>query len=293
MKMVELSAIVVSHRSAREAAAATSALRRAFTETGIAGEIVLVDCGSGAGEAASLRDAGADRVVAIENRGYAGGVDAGMAASSGPMLALSNADVELAPGALGPLVETAARPEVGACAPVAHADPEGRLALPTGFGAGFARDAAQTMGGRSRRADARFARYAARQWRLWSEGGETDYLAGAFLVLRKEVVDRVGRFDERFPFEYEETEWEDRARSAGFVFRVVSGARARHAPGTSAARNPGTGERRRIARLVYRSRRYGRLGTSVLAWLERRSRPIAAPPAPEKGSVNGVPGGGR
>ena len=277
--MPELSAIVVSHRSAREASSAIAALRRAFAETRISGEIVLVDCGSGGEETAALRSAGADRLIAIENRGYAGGVNAGLAAATGRLLALSNADVELAAGALAPLLETASRSDVGACAPVQHADPDGRLALPSGFGAGFARDAAQTAPG-SRGSSVRFARHASRQWRLWSEGGETDYLAGSFLVARKEVFDRVGRFDERYPFEYEETEWEDRVRAAGLVLRVVAASRARHAPGTSAARNPETAGRRRTSRHVYRRWRYGRLGAAALAWLEKRSKTIDAPAAP-------------
>jgi hypothetical protein len=98
--------------------------------------------------------------------------------------------------------------------------------------------------------------------------------------VRRDVVDRVGRFDERFPFEYEETEWEDRVRSARLTLRVVSGARARHAPGTSSARNPGTGTRRRESRRVYRLRRYGRIGSAFLAWAERRSPPAGLPAAP-------------
>jgi GT2 family glycosyltransferase len=275
----EVGAIVVSHRSAGEAGRAVASLRRAFAETGVSGEVLLVDCGSGPDEVARLEEAGADRLVAIENRGYSGGVNAGIAAARARVLMLCNADVELEPGSLGPLLEAVGRPEVGAASPVQHADPEGRLLLPSGFGAGFARDLSQAAGGRWG-ADRRFARHAVRQWRLWREGGETDYLTGSLLVVRRDVVDRVGRFDERFPFEYEETEWEDRVRSARLTLRVVTRARARHAPGTSSARNPGTGTRRRESRRVYRLRRYGRIGSAFLAWAERRAPPAVVPAAP-------------
>jgi GT2 family glycosyltransferase len=275
----EVAGIVVSHRSAVEAGRAVASLRRAFAETGVSGEAVLVDCGSGPDELGRLEEAGADRLVAIENRGYSGGVNAGIAAAQARVFLFCNADVELLPGALGPLLEAAGRPEVGAASPVQHADPEGRLLLPSGFGAGFARDLAQAAGGRWG-ADGRFARHAARQWRLWREGGETDYLTGSLLAVRRQVVDRIGRFDERFPFEYEETEWEDRLRSARLTLRVVSQARARHAAGTSSARNPGTGARRRESRRVYRLRRYGRIGSAFLALAERRSPTAGVPAAP-------------
>ncbi|HET7451170.1 MAG TPA: glycosyltransferase family 2 protein, partial [Thermoanaerobaculia bacterium] len=241
--MTDLSAVVVTHRSAGEAIVAAESLRRAMAADAISGEVVLVDCGSDAEDRALLASVDADRRIAIENRGYAGGVNAGIAAARGRILLLCNADVEFAAGALAPLLDAASRPDVAAAAPVQHADPGGRVLLPTGFGAGFARDLAQALGARVRAA-ARFARHARRQWRLWHEGGDAEYLAGSVLALRREAVDRIGRFDERFPFEFEETEWEDRARAAGFRLVVVAAARARHMPGTSAARNPETRTRR-------------------------------------------------
>src|SRR6185437_5554708 len=57
----DVSAIVVSHRSAAEASACVASLQRAFAEEGIAGEVVLVDCGSGEQEAGLLRAIPADR----------------------------------------------------------------------------------------------------------------------------------------------------------------------------------------------------------------------------------------
>ena len=287
--MTELSAVVVTHRSGAEAVAAAASLRRAFAAAGVAGEVVLVDCGSDAGDRAVLASAEADRFLPIDNRGYAGGVNAGIAASRGRMLLVCNADVVLAPGALAPLLDAASRPDVAAAAPVQHADPEGRVLLPTGFGAGFARDFGQALGARAGAAE-RFARRARRQWRLWEEGGETDYLAGSILALRREVVDRIGRFDERFPFEFEETEWEDRARAAGLRLVVVAAARARHAAGTSAGRNPETASRRDRSRRLYRRRRYGRAGSALLAAAESllRRPPAGAPPL--SGSVAAAPG---
>lgn len=283
----ELSAIVVSHRSAVEASACVAALRAAFEHGGVEGEVVVVDCGSGPEEVSRLRGVSADRFLPIENRGYSGGVNAGISESRGGFLLFCNADTELDPGALRPLIEAAGSPRVGAAAPIQFADRACRVFLPTGYGSGFLRDLA---GAFRPGADARFARHARRQWRLWTEGGDADYLVGSVLVTRRDVVDRVGRFDEGFPFEYEETEWEDRLRESGRALRVVAEARALHFPGTSSRRNPETEERRALSRRRYRSRRYGRLGRAVLEGTEsvlRRSAPEAPPVGPEAARADG------
>jgi len=81
---------------------------------------------------------------------------------------------------------------------------------------------------------------------------------------RREVFDRVGRFDERFPFEYEETEWEDRVRARGLQLRLVPRSRVRHLWGASAAASSDVAARRAESRRVYRSRRYGWLSRAIL-----------------------------
>ena len=54
---------------------------------------------------------------------------------------------------------------------------------------------------------------------------EVDYVTGCAILVKREVVQRVGMLDERFFAYFEETEWCARARSAGF--RVVYVPRAR------------------------------------------------------------------
>jgi len=280
--MPEASAIVVSHRSSAEAAQAVASVRSEFREAGLSGEVILVDCGSGPAERPALEAIAADRFLPIDNRGYSGGLNAGISASRSPLLLFCNADVRFTRGSLAPLVEALGDPTTAAVAPVQHADDAGRVLLPTGFGAGFGRDLAQALGDRAPRRRARFARHASRQWRLWTEGGPADYLAGSVLATRRDVVDAIGRFDERFPFEYEETEWEDRARRAGYLLRVVAPSRVRHASGVSSSRNPATEERRRRGRDLYRRRRFGPLGRGALAWAERVGRVPSVAAAPER-----------
>ena len=276
----DVSAVVVSHRSSAEALQCVESLRAAFHADGVAGEIILVDCGSGAAEAERLAAAGADVFLPLaENRGYAGGVNAGLARASSFRILLCNADVVFAPGALAPLLEAVDDRSVGAAAPLALWDAEGRIRLPAGWAPGFFSDLAQLSAGRRPARDARrFAASALQSLRLWEHGGSARHLTGAVLGARRETFDRVGRFDERFPFEYEETEWEDRVRSSGLSLRLVPASRVRHLWGASSASTPDVAARRAESRRVYLGGRYGRLGRRLLDRAERRGRPAAFPP---------------
>jgi N-acetylglucosaminyl-diphospho-decaprenol L-rhamnosyltransferase len=283
-----VSAIVVNHRSAVECAGAVGSLRRAFQEEGVPGEIVLVDCASGAEEVERLAALRADLLLPLpENRGYSGGVNAGLARARAPRLLLCNADVVLFPGALTSLLSALEDPSVGAAAPLACWDADCRLWLPPGDPPGFVSELLQLAAGRAPALDARrFALFAREAVRLWRSGGAARHLIGAALAARREVFDRVGRLDERFPFEFEETEWEDRVRGEGLALVFVPRARVRHLYGASAARSPETAARREVSRRLYRERRYGRLGRKALDWAAsgRRdllpARPIAFPAAP-------------
>ena len=275
----DVSAVVVSHLSSREALDCVASLRRAFRAERVAGEVVLVDCGSGAAEADRLAAAGADVFLPLaENRGYAGGLNAGLARTTSSRLLLCNADVVFGDGALAPLLAAVDDRAVGAAAPVALWDDAGRVRLPAGWPAGFFSDLAQLSAGRRPARDsARFAAFARESLRLWDTGGSARHLTGAVLVARREVFDRVGRFDERFPFEYEETEWEDRVRARGLSLRLVARSRVRHLWGASSAAAGDVAARRAESRRVYWGRRYGRLGRGIL---DRSARRTAAPAFP-------------
>src|SRR6266545_5774868 len=275
----DVSAVVVSHRSACESLNCVKSLRGAFREEGIAGEVILVDCDSGADDVRLLETAGADRLLPLaENRGYAGGVNAGLAVASSSRLLLSNADVLFRAGSVAPLLESVDEPAVGAAAPLAYWDSNDRVRLPPGWAPGFFSDLAQlTAGRRLARRQRWFASFARETLRLWEYGGNARHLAGAALAVRRGVFDRVGRFDERFPFEYEETEWEERVRAAGLRLRFVADARVRHLWARSARADPAeTDARRAVSTRLYRRRRYGALGTALLERAVRSARPPKA-----------------
>ncbi len=287
----DLSAVIVSHRTAEESAACAASLRRELEGAKISGEIVLVDCASGKDEQARLQTAGADTLVLLpENRGYSGGINAGLARARGRLLVLCNADVVFSSGSLAPLVAAASQSGTGAAGPLCTWDSAGRIFMPPGFAPGFFRDFLQLSSGRLPRVDERrFAAFARATLRLWSEGGSVENLTGAVLAVRREVFDRVGRFDERFLFEYEETEWEERVRGAGFELRYEPRARARHLYARSATRSPEAAAKRAASRRLYAHRRYGRFGSRLLDLAPSLARPVSASPL-EKPVVARRPG---
>jgi GT2 family glycosyltransferase len=263
-----LSAVVVSHRSAPEAADCVASLRAAFGREGVAGEVVLVDSGSGEAESRRLREIPADALVLLpDNRGYSGGVNAGIEKARGATLLLCNADVVFQAGAVTELAAAVAERRVGAAAPLCLWDAAGRLRLPADPPSGLAGELGLV----------RFAPFARRTLALWERGGDAKRLVGAVLAVRREVLDRVGGLDERYPFEYEETDWEIRVRRAGFVLRFHPAARVRHLYARSAARNPETDARRAESRRVFRRRHYGALGRALIERADRR--PSRAPRA--------------
>jgi len=278
---LDVTAIVVSHRTAPEAAACVVSLRDAFEREGVAGEIVLVDCDSGPEERSALEAVPADvHVLLPENRGYSGGVNAGLARARSARLLIANADVVFSAGAVTPLLSEIGDARVGAAAPLCVWDAAGGIRLPAESSTTFWNEIAERHSGRFPDWDRRrFARFARRTLELWQEGGDARHLIGAVLAVRRDVFDRVGRFDERFPFEYEETEWEERVRRAGLRLRFVPHARVRHLFAVSAARNPETESRRAASRRLYRRGRYGRLGAFLLERGRPCPRPTSAVPA--------------
>jgi hypothetical protein len=142
-----------------------------------------------------------------ENRGYAGGGNAGLErAFADPATShavLLNDDIVLAPGALRLLAEACGAD--GCASPVI--DAPGADAFAGGV------------------LDARgFGRH---------EPGGRDFLTGAALCLPRAAWERVGRLDERLFLYYEDVDWCLRARAAGFALRVEPRALARHESGRS------------------------------------------------------------
>jgi GT2 family glycosyltransferase len=202
--MVKPCAVVVGWRAGARAAQAIDRLRA--SQPGC--EVVFVDNEAPASESPP------GVLSLIENRGYAGGANAGVAWAlsdhSVTHVLVMNDDLELAPGALTLLAE--------ACGDDGCASPAIEAPGPDGFSGG--------------RIDGRgFGRH---------EPGSRDFLTGAALCFPRVAWQRVGPFDERLFLYFEDVEWCLRARAAGFALRVEQRATARHGAGRSTG--GGTGE---------------------------------------------------
>jgi len=177
------------------------------------------------GEAPPAVPEGCEVVQAATNLGYAGGMNLGLARlaerSLDSVLLLTH-DARLRPGALAALRGAQERaPGFGILGPA--------LVL-SGGETPFSFGGTTSAGGRS-----------AHRKQLPADGVDgiyaCDWVDGGAILARREVLDRIGGFDERFWGYCEDSELCLRARRAGFGVGVVAAARADQAPGS--AKRPG------------------------------------------------------
>jgi GT2 family glycosyltransferase len=173
-------------------------------------EVVVIDNGSSDGTAEYLESEFPEiQTVAINpNVGYARGFNAGIeyAATHGAeYFLIMNNDTVIDPNAVTELVRTAGKSkDVGFVSGKVyyHKDP---LRLQT---AGRLNDKLTLVG-----KHVGFGEYDVGQY---DEEREYDFVDDVFLLVKKEVYERIGGYDENFFLHWEETDWCVRARRAGF-----------------------------------------------------------------------------
>jgi GT2 family glycosyltransferase len=236
-------AVVVAYHAAGHLARCLSCLERQVPVT-------IVDNSSSQEVASVAASYGAAYIDCGINRGFAAGVNvafARLAEADGDVLLL-NPDAVVKPSAISGLARFLHRPEnarVAAVAPrlLGPTDSEQRAVWPL-----------PTPG------------------RMWAEAvglgrlpAHRTFVIGAVLLLRREAIDDVGLFDERFFLYGEEADWQRRARELGWTSAVNADVVAEHTgAGTSAD------ARRRealfhAAQETYVTKWYGRKGW----WLYR------------------------
>jgi len=152
-----------------------------------------------------------------ENRGYAGGMNAGiewLRREGCDRFLLLNNDAVLEAGSLRRLAEALDDPGLAAVGPVVLRAADGRV---------------ESMGVRL---DARWgwSRLEGHGRRAGSAHGRlpVQSLSGAALMVRADALDRVGPLDEAYFHSFEDTDWCGRARAAGYAVALVRDAVARH-----------------------------------------------------------------
>ena len=197
-------------------------------------EAILVDQGQEDGMVEEAR-ARFPETVLIENRenlGFAGGNNVGIRAAlerGADFIFLLNNDTTVAPDLLDALVGAAQRaPRLGISGPTMfYADEPQTVWSCGGMVDGQGRVSHPHQGEK----DPTGTRFAPR---------ETDYIVGCGLLVRRDVLEQIGLFDERFFLYFEETDLCARARAAGWEVKTTAGrlwhkisrATGRDSPGT-------------------------------------------------------------
>jgi N-acetylglucosaminyl-diphospho-decaprenol L-rhamnosyltransferase len=197
-------------------------------------EIIVVDNASTDGSVDMVRAEfpGVRVIVNTVNRGYAGGNNDGIAAAAGRHVLILNPDTLVLGNALPAMVAYAdAHPQVGALGPQLL-NPDGsvqssRRRFPTLATALFESTWLQSLAPRGV-----LSRYYLLD-RSDNATQEVDWLVGACLLVRREVIQQIGRLDERFFMYSEELDWCRRIRQAGWQIVYLPAAQVVHYIGKS------------------------------------------------------------
>lgn len=250
-----VTAVLVTYDSAHALPDALQALRREGVPT------IVVDNASEDGTVALAEEMGARVIRNARNEGFGRGNNAGARAATTDYVLILNPDVILDPGAVGALLEAAARyPDAGILAP-RIVEEDGRVFFqPRSLLSPYLPNPKGTL-------------------RLPEGDCCAPFLSGAVMLMRRERFLALGGFDERIFLFYEDDDLCRRMADAGHALVHVDGAVARHGRGRSSAPKKG---RRFTARWHqawsrgYVSRKYGLPDPALGMFLVNAVKTVAA-----------------
>ncbi len=283
----DISLVLVTFRSHAVAPAAVASFRDGARACDLASEVVIVDHSEDAEEAARLGSLAPERLLVLPNRGYAAGVNAGVAASRGGLVLVGNPDIVLKEGSVAALL-AALREGWDIVGPQFHL---GAFLLPPADLQTPADELRRWRAGRSRAGWTRYLTRESARWRsVWRARDPVALpaLSGALLGFRRETFDRVGPWDEGYFLYFEEIDWLRRAGRAGLRAAQVPCARVEHLWG-HAADPAAMAERIRASR-----RRFFRAHFPVRGRLVTALGPPRTPPRPQpfSATAGAATGGG-
>lgn len=228
---MDLSVALISWNTKDDLAAA---LRSVKEKAGLPVELVVVDNASSDASAAMVRAEfpEARLIENTENRGFAAAANQAITESTGRYILLLNPD-SLLQTPLSQIVAFAdSHPDAGAIGGKIL-NPDGTLqyscrAFPHPLAAIFR----HTLFGRLWPKNPYVRDYLLADWDHNSER-EVDWVSGAFLMIRREMIDQIGAFDERFFMYSEDVDLCFRAREAGWKVCYSPKAISTHAIGHS------------------------------------------------------------
>jgi GT2 family glycosyltransferase len=231
-------------------------------DQGVELELLVVDNGSGDGTVAYLEREGVPHLVLPENRGFAAAVNLGLAQTTAPAILVLNADTVIEPGAIGTLLDAleadktlgGVQPrllQIEDDVPADRFHPSPRQSEDKG-GNDAERARLYSAGQRLSRDGRAFEMGAGEaQSPGYLQAREVFGVCGAACLLRRELFDQVGGYDERYFAFYEDVDLNLRARIVGWRFGYVPDAIVWHLGNASwmaEAQQPSAWNARLVAR---------------------------------------------
>lgn len=193
-------------------------------------EIVLVDNASqpALSEVVDVSVYPSVRLVRSEkNLGFTGGNNLGIAEAKGDYFFIVNNDTELTPSLLEELlIPFSIDKQVGVACPKIRFHELPQRVQYAGYNAMNMFTGTATIVGYNQADDGQY-----------DQPGPTNFAHGCAMLVSRKVVETVGRFAERFFLYYEELDWSQRIRDAGFVIYYQPTATILHKESVSVGRN--------------------------------------------------------
>jgi GT2 family glycosyltransferase len=211
-----------------------------FPEERVSWEAIVVDQESldGSAEMVEADFPGATLIRQRPNLGFGGGNNVAYRHARGRYFMLLNSDTVVRPGWLTALVEYAdAHPRAGLIGP-RLLNPDGTLQyscrrFPTLAAGLFRRTPLEWLAPKNRFTED----YLMKNWDH-AEPRDVDWLSGACLMARREMVEEIGGLDERYFMYFEDVDWCLRAHKAGWEVHYVPEPVVLHEIGRSTDRRP-------------------------------------------------------
>jgi GT2 family glycosyltransferase len=199
-------------------------------------DVTVVDNGSADGSLDAIADLPVRTIVAGRNGGFGFGCNLGMASGSAPYVLFLNPDARLAAADLERLAAVLdAEPDVAIAGPRVL-DDAGRLVPSQRRYQRAGSTWAQAFFLHRTLRRAAWANEIIRQQSEYERAAYPEWLSGACMLARRDVVAALGGFDEGFFLYCEDMDLCARARAAGHRIRYEPGATVRHQGGHSAPR---------------------------------------------------------
>jgi N-acetylglucosaminyl-diphospho-decaprenol L-rhamnosyltransferase len=261
-----VSVVIVTYNSSSYLSRCLAALRKQQVQL----ELIIVDNASRVEERPYLGTE--DKGVVIfnsRNRGFAPAVNQGLEKTSAAYVLLLNPDVFLADNALSRLLTLLeSRSDAAAVSPRVWWDVEQVALLPLTEVPTLPHLLVCSIVQRWRMARALYDRWKISQVRHgWfaHEAFAVPAVLGGCVLIPRRVLERIGPFDPRFPFYYEEVEWSLRARRQGYRLFVEPAAEAVHPFGHSRKGSRRVDRWAAVSARRYWRMRYGKLGARLVA----------------------------